>query len=160
MNRARPCRTIGWSSIRNTLHFGSHSLRLSSITERKQAYYRGTASEILPHIERTTNHVRAVTHDIQTHASVTRRCLRYSSAVILNSQCSFSILGGQTNNHMAWMPMLDRVIHCLTRDVVEMGRNAYVVNKNRTAAFEPASNLEQILHLLCVTSQRGHQTMS
>src|SRR6202167_6139056 len=170
INSAKPCRTIGRSSTRNTLHFeGDELTRLAftlgppsfcAASEGEDTHHRSPSGKVFSDVQRTADHIRAVVHDIQTHSRVVRGDFGNSFAVILNGQGTLSILRGQADDDVAGVPVLDRVVHGFSRDVVKVRRDTHIVNQDRRATFEAASDSEEILHLFGATRQSRHQPVS
>src|ERR1700721_408670 len=117
-----------------------------SVSERENAHYRSSASKVFSNVKRAPDHICAVAHDIQTHSCVIRRHFRNPFAVILNRQGTFSILRGQTDNDVARMSVLDRIVHAFSRDVVKVCRRVHVVDQYWRTTFEAETNSKKILH--------------
>src|ERR1700721_76979 len=175
MNNASPCRTIGWSSIRKTLHLGTEGFervlfigamscpppyRLSRTgAEGKEANYCSPSLGIRTDVERSTYHVGAIAHDIQTHSFVICWNPGNSQSVVLHGKSSLALFSGQSDDHLLRPSVFHRIVHRFSSDMVEVGSYVHVVNQNRLGAFEAARRLEQILHLFSVARESGHQAV-
>ena len=115
--------------------------------DREEAGHNGAASRSALHIERTANHPRAVVHQVQPHAFVGGVGPADAAAVILNGQRALLAIGGQSNDNLARVPMLDPVVYRLAGNVIKMSSNSIVMNEHRGKTLEPAVDREQILHL-------------
>ena len=127
--------------------------------QRKKTDYGGSTREVPANIERTSDHVGAVVHNVQAHAGVVRRSFGNTFTVVLNRERAFAVLGKQTDHDVAGISVLDGVVHGLARDVVKVRGGVYVVKQHRFATFETAGDLEQILHFFGVTRQGGHEAV-
>src|ERR1700690_2732370 len=52
---------------------------------------------------------------------------------------SLASLCAQSDHHVPRLSVLDRIVYCFPRDVIEVRRHIHVVNQHRCAAFKSAA---------------------
>ena len=93
-------------------------MRYSWSTENKQV-------TIVPPVptRRTSSdpdHSDTVIHQVKTHTVISRNQVSDPAAVSLNSEGTLMLDGGQSNDDLAGMTVLDRVVHRLLRNIIEV----------------------------------------
>ena len=81
-----------------------------------------------------------------SHTRVVGRDICDSGAIVGDRERAHLLVGGQPNQDMAGMAVLDGVVYRLPCDVVKMRRHCVVVNQHRGKTLEAAGNPEQVLH--------------
>ena len=91
-----------------------------------------------PYFENSADHSRTVIHDVQAHTLGIRRIVSNSLTIICYQQCASALFGRQLNQDFPRLAMLDRIVHCLLSDVVEMRGHCVIVNQDRRFTLKAA----------------------
>jgi hypothetical protein len=111
---------------------------LSIVLDRKSTANDRSSRRVSPYFENPTDHAGPVIHDVQAHPLRIRRIFRNALPIIFDQQCAPALLGPQLNQDSPRVTMLDRIIHCFLRDVIEMGGHGVIVNQHGSFTLKAA----------------------
>ncbi len=118
------------------LRFRSARSCFSSFTRDRKRDWEQTDHQGSPggnslHFERTSAHPRPVVHQVKSHSFIAGDSVPDAAAVILNCKRTLMLVGGQSNHDLAGVSVLDRVVHRLPGNVVEMRSHSIVMDQHR-----------------------------
>src|SRR5262245_39975821 len=155
---ASPCRTMGWSSITNTRCFCCTWVTLrTSGAKREPAGNDGATVKTPSKLERSTDHVRAIIHDVQSQSGVGARHIGHACTIVLDLQSGDPLEPAQRHDQLGSVAMLDRIVHCFLRNVIEMGGDVDVSDQDGLGALEATADAEQVLDLAGPPLERRHE---
>src|SRR4030095_10320976 len=110
---------MGWSSITNTRCFCCTWVTLStSGAEREPAGNDGPTVRTPSKLERSTDHVRAIIHDVQSQSGVGTGHIGQACTVVLDFQVGRSLEPAPRHHQVGGAAVLDRIVHCFLRNVI------------------------------------------
>ena len=98
-------------------------------------------------------------HDPEPQARGADRHVGNALAVVLDREVPGLARTGEREDDLARLTVLDRVVHRLLGDVVQVRRHPDVGHQDRLGALEPTGDVEQILDLHRPLLERGHEAL-
>jgi hypothetical protein len=111
---------------------------LSTVSYRKDTANHRSLRKVRPNLESPTDHARPVIHYVQAHTLAIHRIFRNALTIIFYQQFAPALLGRQLNQKVPRLAMLDRIIHRLLRDVIEMRGHGVIVDQDRRFTLKAA----------------------